>query len=173
MIYKRIRVVYGVVVTNKLSILPENCGDFTFLLSLYRTTREWELNLLDWTDEQKDHFVLSQFNAQRLHYRKYYPDASFDLVLYKGEKIGRFYIEEWPSQFRIIDITLYPQFCGQSIGSLLIKKLMQQAVETGKNISIHVERNNPALRLYERLNFKKIDELNIYNLMEWRPPKGL
>lgn len=165
--------VYDDRMSKMLSLRTECDTDIAFLLALYRTTREWELKLLDWTDEQKEHFVSSQFNAQRFHYRKHYPEALFDLVIYKKEKIGRFYVEEWPSQFRIIDITLHPHFCGRGIGSLLIKRLMQQAIEKRKNISIHVEQNNPALRLYGRLNFEKIDELNIYNLMEWKPPKGL
>ena len=34
---------------------------------------------------------------------------------------------------------------------------------------IHVEHNNPAMRLYKRLGFRKIDDNGIYHLMEWSP----
>jgi ribosomal protein S18 acetylase RimI-like enzyme len=35
-------------------------------------------------------------------------------------------------------------------------------------VTIHVEVFNPALRLYERLGFKKVAENGPYHLMEWR-----
>jgi hypothetical protein len=37
-------------------------------------------------------------------------------------------------------------------------------------VRIHVERYNPALRLYERLGFRRIADGGIYFLMEWTPP---
>ena len=43
------------------------------------------------------------------------------------------------------------------------------ATAAGKPLTIHVERNNPAMSLYLRLGFAKVDEHGIYDLMEWRP----
>ena len=40
----------------------------------------------------------------------------------------------------------------------------------GKTVTIHVEYNNPALQLYQRLGFQKIGEFNsVYYLLEWKP----
>jgi hypothetical protein len=47
-------------------------------------------------------------------------------------------------------------------------------------VRIHVERCNPALRLYERLGFRQIDDRGVYLFMEWtdansqplRPPRA-
>jgi hypothetical protein len=37
----------------------------------------------------------------------------------------------------------------------------------GKLLRIHVERFNPALRLYERLGFRPIEDKGVYLFMEW------
>ena len=36
-----------------------------------------------------------------------------------------------------------------------------------KAVRIHVERNNPALHLYERLGFRQIGDTGVYLLLEW------
>ncbi len=36
-------------------------------------------------------------------------------------------------------------------------------------LSIHVEHDNPARRLYDRLGFQHVDTNGVYHLMEWRP----
>jgi hypothetical protein len=41
-----------------------------------------------------------------------------------------------------------------------------------KAVSIHVEKNNPAWRLYARLGFKVVEHKGVYDLMEWRPAPG-
>ena len=47
---------------------------------------------------------------------------------------------------------------------------MAEAAAVGKALTIHVERFNPALRLYERLGFRTIEDKGVYQLMEWRLP---
>jgi ribosomal protein S18 acetylase RimI-like enzyme len=51
----------------------------------------------------------------------------------------------------------------------LLKRILDEAGAAGKAVRIHVERNNPAMRLYERLGFQPVEEHGIYWLMEWKP----
>ena len=37
-------------------------------------------------------------------------------------------------------------------------------------VSLHVEDDNPARRLYDRLGFVEIAEVTFYKLMHWIPP---
>ena len=37
-------------------------------------------------------------------------------------------------------------------------------------VTIHVEVYNPAMRLYERLGFRPIEDRGPYRLMEWKTP---
>ncbi len=86
-----------------------------------------------------------------------------------GEAIGRLFLEEWSEQIRLIDIALLPHGRGGGVGTAILADLQDMAAKTGKALTIHVERNNPAMRLYLRLGFAKIDEHGVYDLMEWRP----
>ena len=155
----------------QVTFRPIRPEDQEFLCRLYASIREEELAQTDWTAEQKAAFLRMQFEAQHQHYQRYYPNGRFDLILDEaGEPIGRLYVEEWPSQFRLIDIALVPERRGQGLGSRLLRDLMAAAAAVGKALTIHVERFNPALRLYERLGFREIEDKGVYQLMEWRLP---
>ncbi|MEM7132581.1 MAG: GNAT family N-acetyltransferase [Chloroflexota bacterium] len=147
---------------------PIRDTDMPFLLELYASTRAEEMAMIDWPDEQKDQFLATQFHAQHTYYMENYLEATFDVMIWQKEPIGRLYVEEWPTELRIIDIALLPQYRKQGIGGYFMKKLMQRAQDGKKGVSIHVEKNNPAMRLYKRLGFKKVDEHGLYDLMGWR-----
>jgi ribosomal protein S18 acetylase RimI-like enzyme len=65
-------------------------------------------------------------------------------------------------------IALLPECRGAGIGGGLIRDVQAEAGRTGKRLTIHVERTNPALRLYRRLGFRLIEDKGIYLFMEWR-----
>jgi ribosomal protein S18 acetylase RimI-like enzyme len=52
---------------------------------------------------------------------------------------------------------------------LLLRTLLDEAAQAGKRLSIHVELNNPARQLYERLGFAPVEERGVYVLMEAAP----
>jgi ribosomal protein S18 acetylase RimI-like enzyme len=61
-----------------------------------------------------------------------------------------------------------PEHRGAGIGTKLLRDLQEEVRSAGKSLTIHVERFNPALRLYERLGFQQIEDKGVYLLMEWR-----
>jgi ribosomal protein S18 acetylase RimI-like enzyme len=67
-----------------------------------------------------------------------------------------------------MDIALVPEHRGTGIGTQLLRELQEEARSAGKSLTIHVERFNPAMRLYERLGFRQIEDKGVYLLMEWR-----
>lgn len=142
-------------------------NDNAFLLRLYESTRTSEMALVEWSEEQKKQFINMQFYAQKVHYFKHYPEATFDVIEFKHQSVGRLYVEEWKNEVRIIDIALLPSFCNQGIGTYLLNRLQAKASSSNKSVSIHVEKNNPAMRLYKRLGFMKTDEQGIYDLLKW------
>jgi ribosomal protein S18 acetylase RimI-like enzyme len=144
--------------------------DKDFLLRLYATTRAEEMAMVvDWSDEQKDAFVRMQFEAQHAWYQEHYWDAQFDLVLVDGAAAGRLYVHRRGTEIRLVDISLMPELRGQGIGTSLLRELMAEAEAAGKPLTIHVEKYNPAMHLYQRLGFKSIADRGPYDLMEWRP----
>jgi ribosomal protein S18 acetylase RimI-like enzyme len=157
-----------------ISLRPIAAEDMDFLLRVYGSTRAEELQLVpDWSDEQKDAFVRMQFQAQHAWYQEHYGDAQFDVVLVDGVPAGRLYVHRRGSEIRLVDITLLPEFRGRGIGGRLLDTLMAEAAAAGKPLTIHVEKHNPAMRLYRRLGFSAVADRGPYDLMEWKPPPPL
>jgi ribosomal protein S18 acetylase RimI-like enzyme len=140
------------------------------------TCRSWHrstpLALTDWPDQRKQAFLNDQFQAQHAHYQRYYPGADWLVTMRGGESIGRLYIARWPSQHRIIDIALLPAHRGIGLGEALLRDLIDEAAAAGKAVSIHVEKFNPAMRLYRRLGFTTEEDKGVYDLMRWTAARG-
>ncbi|HYJ05300.1 MAG TPA: GNAT family N-acetyltransferase [Chthoniobacterales bacterium] len=150
---------------------PITPGDDSFLAGLYASTRAEELSVTNWSDEEKAVFCRRQFDAQSAHYVENYPGASLQVIERAGELIGRLYVARWEREIRIMDIALLPARRGTGIGTQLLRELQDEARAAGKTLSIHVERFNPALRLYERLGFQMAEDKGVYLLMSWESDK--
>ncbi len=63
-----------------------------------------------------------------------------------------------------IDAEFQP--CLEKLGEIQrVGELLAEGERTGKTVSIHVERHNPALGLYDRLGFRPVGEHGVYVLM--------
>lgn len=155
-----------------VTLRPAAATDRDLLYRIYAATRTEELAPVPWSDEQKVVFLRQQFEAQDLHYRRHYPSASFQIIEVGKEPAGRLYVDRWASEIRLMDIALLPEFRNRGVGSRLLHELLAEARASGRAVSIHVERNNPALRLYERLGFRPEGEHGIYLLMRWTSGGG-
>ncbi|MFB9982269.1 GNAT family N-acetyltransferase [Mesorhizobium kowhaii] len=153
-----------------LMFRPATDADLPFLARLYASTRAEELAVTSWTDVQKAAFLDMQFRAQHAHYIKHYPGADWLVVERAGEDIGRLYLERGSfergsGQHTIIDIAFLPPHRGKGFGTALLSDLIEEAGLAGKSMSIHVEKNNPARRLYVRLGFALAEDKGVYDLM--------
>jgi ribosomal protein S18 acetylase RimI-like enzyme len=144
-------------------------ADSPFLLEVYRSTREHELEHTDWTEAQKAAFVEQQFTAQDAYYREHYPRATFEVLEVAGEAVGRLYVDRWQSEIRLMEVTLLPAARGKGWGRQVLEELQAEAREVGKSLTIHVERFNPALALYDRLGFTLKEDKGVYLFLEWNP----
>ena len=143
--------------------------DRAFLRAVYGSTRWEELEPTGWADEQKHAFLDHQFEAQDVYYRENYEGATYDVIVVDGFPAGRLYVARWPEQIRIMDIALLPAARGKGVGTTLLRELLDEAAAEGKPLTIHVEHENPAMRLYERLGFRRVEDRIPYVLMEWLP----
>jgi ribosomal protein S18 acetylase RimI-like enzyme len=152
-----------------ITLRPVEADDAALLRAVYASTREPEMALVDWPPEQKRAFLEMQFTAQDRYYHEHLPDVAYLIVLWEGEPVGRLYVGRWPDEIRLVDIALLPEYRNRGIGSALFRDLMAEARDAGKPLRIHVERFNPAQRLYQRLGFVQIADEGVYLFLEWRP----
>jgi ribosomal protein S18 acetylase RimI-like enzyme len=152
-----------------IGLRPATAEDREFLLRVYAATREEELAMTDWSVEQKARFVQMQFDAQDAYYREHYAGAQFFVIKVDGEPAGRLYVHHRPDEIRLMDIALLPGYRNRGVGSSLLNDLLSQARSQGKGVGIHVEKHNPAMRLYESLGFRRKADRGVYDFLLWLP----
>ena len=159
---------------HSLHFRPIEPADATLLSAIYASTRSEEMaTVTQWTEEQKTAFLQQQFQAQHTYYQQMYANARFLVILWKDQPAGRLYLDYREKEIRIVDIALLPDFRNRGFGQKILQHIMEDAATKGLSVSIHVERMNPALQLYQRLNFQIVSEENpVYFLMRWQPGKG-
>lgn len=137
---------------------------------LYAGTRMSELAASGLPEPAFRQFLAVQFAAQYRHYTAHYNTDDFNIVEADGVAIGRFFVDYWRTEIRVVDITLTPQMRGQGIGRYLFQLVFDQARARDCSVTLHVDRNNRALGWYEHMGFTvKSHSDPLYLLMEWTP----
>src|SRR5687767_10039287 len=141
---------------NGFSLRSETDQDRPFLISLYAETRADEMAMVPWNEDLKRVFVESQFDAQRAHYHEQFPHATFDVVLSKGDPVGRLYVLRNPDQIRILDLHIANGRRAHGIGTHFIDLLKTEAATAGLPLRVYLEVTSPYIALFERRGFTAI-----------------
>lgn len=149
-----------------VSYRPMNDGDLPFVAELYASTRREEVARTGWPAEMQQAFLRQQHEAQHSHYSIQYGDAEWLIIERGGAAIGRLYVQDGTDQVLVIDISLLPDSRGQGIGGAILRDVIDQAKDRGRGVSIHVEKFNPARRLYDRLGFRLVEDQGVYDLLQ-------
>ena len=155
--------------TARPGLRPAGSGDAELLYRIYASTREDELAVVPWQAAQKEAFLRMQFAAQDRYYHATFPAASYDLIVSGEEVLGRLYVDRGEPAWLVLDIALLPEHRGRGIGARLLSDVLAEARAAAKPVQIHVERFNPAQRLYDRLGFRQIADEGVYLRLEWNP----
>lgn len=152
-----------------ISYRPATDADLPFIAALYASTRAAEVALTGWPEEAQKTFLDQQHRAQHSHYRTAFPDGEWLIVERGGEAIGRLYLDEAEDSIQLIDVSLVPAARGAGLGGAILADLLALAAARRKGVGLHVEKFNPARRLYLRHGFEAVEDLGIYDRMVWRP----
>jgi GNAT superfamily N-acetyltransferase len=158
--------------TAQIRFRPIQADDQELLLGVYASTREEELAAVVWEAGQKKVFLRQQFTAQHAWYQENYAGAEFLVILRDGVPAGRLYVVRWEKEIRLIDIALLPEHRNAGVGSAILAEILAEGSAAAKPVTIHVEKFNPALRLYSRLGFTPIEDRGVYLLMERAPERA-
>lgn len=152
-----------------LSSRPVRPKDGAFLLALFSSARKNELDSLNWDAGRRQAFLEMQFNAQQSHYQKHFPLRDHRIVLLNSHPIGMTDIARRKKEIRVLDIILKPENRNSGLGTQLMQNLLDEADQSGRPIRLYVEKFNPALNLYKRLDFSIIEDTGVHYHMERFP----
>lgn len=155
--------------TAPVALRPAAPEDRDLLFRVYASTREEELAAVAWPPGAKEAFLRQQFDAQDAWWRTHYSGATFEVIVVDGRDTGRLYLWEGAAEIRVVDVALVPEARRGGAGTRLLRDVQRRAAEAGKSVTIHVERLNPALRLYERLGFRLVEDKGVYLFLSWSP----
>jgi len=144
-----------------------NDNDREFLFRVYASTRSDELANTGWSVEQQGAFLSMQFDAQHRYYHENFPSAQFDVIELDGKPVGRLYVVRQAGEIRVIDIALLPEYRGRGYGGSLMRALLSEGRAASKRVVLHVEQQNRASRLYQRLGFVSAQDDGVYKQMVW------
>ena len=146
-------------------------GDEAFFADLYASTRRQVLAATGWPAATIAAFLAQQAAAQHAHYICHYADAEWWVLEEGARLVGRLILARWSHDHRIADIALLPEARGRGLGTAILADVIAEADAAGARVSIHVEKTNPAMRLYRRLGFATIEDKGVYDLMQ-RPQRA-
>ena len=150
-----------------ISLRPAGPDDQEFLLRVYGETRADELAAAGWSGAEQEAFCRDQFAAQDRHYREHFPGCEFLVIERDGRPVGRLYRDRRADEIRVVDIALLAGERGKGLGGRIMGDILDEARGLGLEVRIHVERTNPARRLYDRLGFTLVEEGEVYDLLVW------
>jgi ribosomal protein S18 acetylase RimI-like enzyme len=149
---------------------PMTSDDEPFVKDLYGITlrRQMPLEALGLSPEQLAAVLEHQYQSMMLHYNSNYPWAEISIVVRNGVDAGRLIIIEFEDEVRLGDLMILPEHQNNGICTYIMRKYLAKGIETNRKIRLHVEKPNPAVRLYEREKFVIIEDLSSHWLMEYR-----
>ncbi len=95
---------------------------------------------------------------QAAKFRRQFVLSEIRIVMVDGAEVGYLQVAELPDALLLKELHISAPFQNRGIGSVVLRQLFAEANQIGKPLTVGVVKFNPALRLYQRLGFKIVDE---------------
>ena len=108
-------------------------------------------------------------NVQRDFHAKDWQRRKPDIIIYDGKSIGTIAIIENEDCVEIGQFFILPDYQNKRIGTHLLKNILDNADQSGKNVTLRFLKNNPVKSLYVRNGFRVVQADEILYYMERKP----
>jgi ribosomal protein S18 acetylase RimI-like enzyme len=129
----------------EITMRPALVADEAFLLHLRKNTME---RYLEGAGEPID----EQTHLRRI--RSHFSDAR--IICHAHDSIGLIKMHLSATEWAISQLQITPALQGKGVGTEVIRRVIGQADRDLLPVTLCVLRNNPAIRLYERLGFRVV-----------------
>jgi ribosomal protein S18 acetylase RimI-like enzyme len=151
-------------------------ADEPFLRHLIIAEVAENLMASSWPEAIRDNLLDMQYRARRSSIRANFPQAESLIVLLDGRNAGWLVVARTEGtalelmkndELRVVEIMLLPEHRGKGIGSKLIRDLLLRAERAQLPLRLSVDvGNTAAIRLYEKLGFRRIGSDETRHFME-------
>jgi ribosomal protein S18 acetylase RimI-like enzyme len=153
-----------------LAVRPALPQDEIYLYELYVAVRGPLFERTALTAAQREHLLRMQFQAQLSSYTQQFPNSCYHLVLLDSKPVGRLWVAPANNAYQLVDIAIHPAVQSKGLGTVLVKRLQEEAQKAKMPVRSMVDRFNPgSLRWHQRLGFQVVREDILQYYMEWRP----
>jgi ribosomal protein S18 acetylase RimI-like enzyme len=153
-----------------LQLRSLTADDMPLVQRIYASSRGDDPLLAIWPQDQLAGFLQMQCHAQHQHYTQHYAGAEFKLVELDGQLAGRLYWHLQPTELRLIEITVLPEFRARGLGTLLVQHLQAMAAQRQLPVALQVAcTNHRASALYHSLGFALQGSDGVFDHMQCDP----
>lgn len=132
------------------TLRPSNQDDFEFIFELNKTNmRGYVEQLRGWDDE-----------AERADMRRQFQPGADSIILIEDKAVGILGVDRYASRIDLRHIEILPAYQRRGLGTAIIRDIIAQAQQSKVPVTLMVLRINPAKRLYERLGFRTVEEVD-------------
>jgi ribosomal protein S18 acetylase RimI-like enzyme len=155
------------------TLRPERPADKDFLRNLITATIALELGAAAWPEPMRSHLLQVQYSARRHARLAAFPDAepadsqgkyASYIIEADGVPAGWLVVAAMSCETRVVEIMVAPELRGKGIGSAALRQVLATAAGPVR-LSVNIA-NGAAIRLYERLGFRKVEQDDLQFLME-------
>jgi ribosomal protein S18 acetylase RimI-like enzyme len=109
---------------------------------------------------------------QRERFERSTDPTAQQIIELDGVAVGSQWVRHHPDAMELVRIYLLPEAQGRGIGTLLMRRLLDEARRAGQSLRLRVLKLNPAKDLYLRLGFTITGESETHYRMEVSWPEG-
>lgn len=153
-----------------VTLRPASSRDETFLRHLILETISIELGASAWPEPMRSHLLGIQCEGRRRGHQVDFPEAQNSVIEADGADAGWVVVAAMPHEAYIAEIMILPELRGRGIGTAVIGRILATACDAGVPVRLKVNATNQAaIRLYERLGFRRIEGDEVQHVMECLP----
>jgi ribosomal protein S18 acetylase RimI-like enzyme len=105
------------------------------------------------------------------HFEECWGRGNIAVIELAGERVGMIQLREWPHSIEIDEIQIRPAQQNLGLGTRVLKSTIDRAHAQGRTVRLSVGlKNERALRLYERLGFRRASQTQTHDLLSCEPP---
>jgi ribosomal protein S18 acetylase RimI-like enzyme len=151
-----------------VQLRPENpADDEAFLRQLVMETIALELGADRWPEPMGSHLLNLQYKNRRMGPRTGFPAGESHIILMDGDPAGWIFFANMEHEIHIVEIMVLQERRSRGVGGDAIRKVL--ALAAGKPVRLTVNvLNAGAIRLYERLGFRRVGGDEVQHAMEAR-----